>query len=532
MGVSLGLNYTANLIVLDLFLLAILVSFAFAFSTPFFGNVPIVYSSDPVVRMVFMICYVGSFSSYCCLGSVLFHKAATCVMFTCFLFIISVYLDMNWNPPPFLDRALLIFSVAGTQKGITALINLEKTVDGIHWSNINLELTTEDNHIICVMREMRILLISIPLQLIAAALVILFSSRLKTAEIRFRKRLWGRRSVIGQVEQNMAHYEAHHEEGEACAVFEHLHTDGADGRATLRDINWTIQKGEVSIALGLENSGRLAILAVIYGDTTPIYGTASVFGLDLMKHPTKIIRDCGVSNRGATGLFMNLTVRDNFRVFSKIRHCCQQRVRHNRDSLINDAGLKSLLDTQVWKLREEDRVALKVALAFLGDSLLVILEDPTKDQEIHTKMRLWNLIKNHSKGRTVLISTMCMTEAQMIGDRITIFMDGQIHCSGSVRYIKSFFGTGYYLDIVKKRRADSKNISLICREYCPDCVLVEETNKRSMFLLPCTSDMGNVEDLLDFLEANQAKLQIASYDLQGSRLENAFVNLTTAFVYI
>ena len=74
MGISLGLNYAANFTILMLCVLFILNSISVSLSIPYFGNVPIIYSTDVTVRASFNLCYSASLVSYCVLGSVLFHK--------------------------------------------------------------------------------------------------------------------------------------------------------------------------------------------------------------------------------------------------------------------------------------------------------------------------------------------------------------------------------------------------------------------------------------------------------------------------
>ena len=84
-------------------------------------------------------------------------------------------------------------------------------------------------------------------------------------------------------------------------------------------------------------------------------------------------------------------------------------------------------------------------------------------------------------------------------------------------------GIGYYLDIEKRRLSKAKSIRAICQYFCPNCVVLEDSLKRSIFLLPSSSDTTPVENILDCLEQNQIDLGIANYDLVGSTLENAFI---------
>ncbi|GFO45075.1 ATP-binding cassette sub-family a member 3, partial [Plakobranchus ocellatus] len=250
----------------------------------------------------------------------------------------------------------------------------------------------------------------------------------------------------------------------------------------------------------------------LHGDVAPVCGTATVFGLDCVRDSAKIMRNCGVSQRDNYGLFEALTVHENFWLTYWLRRRSQNRKKKNMDDLIEDAKLTAVIDKELWKLKYDDRAILS----------LIILEDPTKDISFHSKTRVWNLIRKHGEGRTVLISTKDMGEAQIIGDTITIFLDGHIHCAGSVPYLNAVFDTGYYLNVERSKQDHDPITYRMCMYYSPDCVLLEHSAERLMFLLPDTTT--NMIDLLDYLEHHQTNLGITNFDVQGSTLENAFIS--------
>ena len=97
---------------------------------------------------------------------------------------------------------------------------------------------------------------------------------------------------------------------------------------------------------------------------------------------------------------------------------------------------------------------LSVAIAFVAGSRTVILDEPTAGVDPYARRQIWELLLKYKQGRTILLSTHHMDEADILGDRIAIVSSGQLKCCGSSLFLKSFYGEGYHLIIVKKPSDD------------------------------------------------------------------------------
>jgi ATP-binding cassette, subfamily A (ABC1), member 3 len=91
-----------------------------------------------------------------------------------------------------------------------------------------------------------------------------------------------------------------------------------------------------------------------------------------------------------------------------------------------------------------------VALALLGDSKLVILDEPTAGMDIGARRRLWDMLKKYKEGRIIIMTTHYMEEADALGDRIGIMSEGRLACLGTPLSLKARFGKGHTLTILKK----------------------------------------------------------------------------------
>lgn len=93
---------------------------------------------------------------------------------------------------------------------------------------------------------------------------------------------------------------------------------------------------------------------------------------------------------------------------------------------------------------------LSVAIAFVGGSKTVILDEPSAGVDPSGRRSIWDLLFKYRIGRTIVISTHHMDEADVLGDRIAIISNGKLIAHGTSYFLKNKFGRGYYLTIAKK----------------------------------------------------------------------------------
>ena len=94
----------------------------------------------------------------------------------------------------------------------------------------------------------------------------------------------------------------------------------------------------------------------------------------------------------------------------------------------------------------------------IGDSKVVILDEPSSGMDTSSRRRLWEMLKDNKSGKIIILTTHYMDEADILGDRICIMAEGKIKCVGSSLFLKNRFGVGYNLVIAKKSRDPAPQI--------------------------------------------------------------------------
>jgi len=88
----------------------------------------------------------------------------------------------------------------------------------------------------------------------------------------------------------------------------------------------------------------------------------------------------------------------------------------------------------------------------IGNSKIVMLDEPTSGMDTSARRNLWEMLKNNKDGRIVVLTTHYMDEADILGDRIAIMAEGDVQCTGSSLFLKNRYGVGYNLVIAKNSR--------------------------------------------------------------------------------
>ena len=111
---------------------------------------------------------------------------------------------------------------------------------------------------------------------------------------------------------------------------------------------------------------------------------------------------------------------------------------------------------------------LHLAMALTGDSKVLILDEPTSGMDPEARRGMWDVLQSMKEGRSIMLTTHFMEEADMLGDRIAIMAEGQVKCCGSPMFLKSNLGAGFTLTITKESDTKSELILQLVKKHVPE----------------------------------------------------------------
>jgi ABC-2 type transport system ATP-binding protein len=196
-------------------------------------------------------------------------------------------------------------------------------------------------------------------------------------------------------------------------------------------VSFEVRRGEVFGLLGPNGAGKTTTVEILEGLRRQDSGEATVLGIDVARRPDALKSRIGVALQTAA-LYPKLTVAellDLFRSFFGGRG-------RPTDELLRLLDLEEKRTTQSQALSGGQRQRLAVALALVNDPELVFLDEPTTGMDPAARRALWDIVLDLKReGRTILLTTHYMEEAEVLCDRLAIMDHGRILESGTVRQL-------------------------------------------------------------------------------------------------
>uniref|UniRef100_A0A8D0CQN9 P-type phospholipid transporter n=1 Tax=Sander lucioperca TaxID=283035 RepID=A0A8D0CQN9_SANLU len=297
-------------------------------------------------------------------------------------------------------------------------------------------------------------------------------------------------------------------------------------KLAVNHLNLKFYEGQITSFLGHNGAGKTTTISVLTGLFPPTSGTVYIKGMDIRYDMEIIRKTLGVCPQHNV-LFDILTVEEHVWFYGCLKGLSEAEVKAELDTLLEDVGLLHKRHEQTKNLSGGMRRKLSVAIAFVGGSKVVVLDEPTAGVDPYSRRGIWDLLLKYRKDRTIILSTHYMDEAELLGDRIAIISQGKLCCCGSPLFLKSRLGSGYYLTVVKREGLDTSTPS--STSICTSTSI--STNK-----LPPLKDSESSmsEDTgLGSEENLAALLSLAQHHIPGARLvedsgREAVVNLPQA----
>jgi ABC-2 type transport system ATP-binding protein len=193
----------------------------------------------------------------------------------------------------------------------------------------------------------------------------------------------------------------------------------------VKGIDLHVERGEVFALLGPNGAGKTTTTEILEGFRPRTGGEVSVLGHDPARSEVDLKRRIGIVLQ-STGVDPYLTVRETIELYSGY----YPRPRPV-DEVIEVVGLEQKRDTRVDKLSGGQQRRLDVAIALAGDPELLFLDEPTTGFDPEARRRAWQTIGSlRELGKTILLTTHYLDEAERLSDRVAVLRDGAIVAIG------------------------------------------------------------------------------------------------------
>jgi len=194
----------------------------------------------------------------------------------------------------------------------------------------------------------------------------------------------------------------------------------------VRGISFEIKEGEVFGLLGPNGAGKTTTVEILEGYRARDGGDVVVLGFDPAEATTQFRERIGVVLQHSQ-LWANLTVAESHRMFAGY-----YRQPRDIDEVIELVGLAEKRDARIKTLSGGQKRRLDLGIALVGDPDLVFLDEPTTGFDPAARRAAWEMIRSlRSLGKTILLTTHYLDEAEQLADRVAVLREGQIIREGT-----------------------------------------------------------------------------------------------------
>eukprot|EP00038_Savillea_parva_P020504 m.31532 g.31532 ORF g.31532 m.31532 type:complete len:1880 (-) comp4810_c0_seq1:140-5779(-) len=290
-------------------------------------------------------------------------------------------------------------------------------------------------------------------------------------------------------------------------------------------VTMQIPVGVLTVLLGPNGAGKSTCLNMMTGLLNPTAGTVIVNGHDMVTDTQNARESIGYCPQFDI-LWDALTVAEHLYFYMRLRGISDEsKIATETDELLEDINLQNKKNELSKTLSGGQKRALSVSLAMAGSTKLVVLDEPTSGMDPQKRRRTWDMVLKRKHGRTIILTTHHMDEADVLGERIVIMKDGELRCAGTPLFLKDRFGCGYRLVASKGPACDDNAITELVQRHVPEATLDSNYGAEITFALPKQSS-PSFGALFNELESRQEELSIESCGASMTTLENVFLKIS------
>ena len=298
----------------------------------------------------------------------------------------------------------------------------------------------------------------------------------------------------------------------------------------LDHVNLKVRAGELFGLLGPNGAGKTTLVKCLATILIPDEGTAAVNGYDVMKETTMVRASIGLVVGGERTLYWKLTARDNLMYFASLYKMPRAEAKKRVNEILEIMNLRDRADERLEDYSTGMRQKVAIARALLHNPPVLLLDeptlglDPTFSRQIRSQIR--DLCRN--QGKTILLATHYMYEADELCDRVAIINNGQIAAVDSPNRLKAMVREKELVEITCVN--PPLGIEAELRALCPKVEIVmlvqgdEATARPARIKMMGEEAEESVGTVIDALR--KKRVQITSLNVGMPTLEDVFIKLT------
>lgn len=204
----------------------------------------------------------------------------------------------------------------------------------------------------------------------------------------------------------------------------------------VKDLNFTVEKGQVLGLLGQNGAGKTTTLSIMTGYLAPSAGRVTVNGFDVQSEPRLARGQIGYLPE-VPPLYDEMTVKAYLKFACELKMVVKSEISAHIQRIARETGLEEMLGRRIGNLSKGYRQRVGLAQALCGDPEVLILDEPTSGLDPKQTAEFRDTLKRLAQGRTVIFSSHILSEVTQLCDRVLILHKGQIVRDSNLRTLEN-----------------------------------------------------------------------------------------------
>ncbi|XP_062196627.1 ABC transporter A family member 7-like [Phragmites australis] len=299
--------------------------------------------------------------------------------------------------------------------------------------------------------------------------------------------------------------------------------DGNPDKLAVRGLSLALPKGQCFGMLGPNGAGKTSFISMMIGLVPPTSGAAYVHGMDIKTDMDDIYTNMGVCPQHDL-LWETLTGREHLLFYGRLKNLKGAELLKAVDDSLKSVNLfhGAVGNKQVRKYSGGMKRRLSVAISLIGDPKVVFMDEPSTGLDPASRNNLWSVVKEAKKNRAIILTTHSMEEAEVLCDRLGIFVDGAFQCLGNPKELKARYGGTYVLTMTTSSEHEEEVEQLVHR-LSPSASRIYHISGTQKFELP--KQEVKIADVFNAVESAQGRFSINAWGLADTTLEDVFIKV-------
>ncbi|KAK7304601.1 hypothetical protein VNO77_42484 [Canavalia gladiata] len=299
--------------------------------------------------------------------------------------------------------------------------------------------------------------------------------------------------------------------------------DGNPEKFAVRGLSLALPQGECFGMLGPNGAGKTSFINMMIGLSKPTSGSAFVQGLDIRTDMDGIYTSMGVCPQHDL-LWETLTGREHLIFYGRLKNLKGSALTQAVEESLKSVNLfhGGVADKQAGKYSGGMKRRLSVAISLIGDPRVVYMDEPSTGLDPASRNNLWNVVKRAKQDRAIILTTHSMEEAEVLCDRLGIFVDGSLQCIGNPKELKARYG-GTYVFTMTTSMDHEKDVENLVQQLSPNANKIYHISGTQKFELP--KDEIRMANVFRAVETAKRNFTVSAWGLADTTLEDVFIKV-------